>query len=50
MVEKAFELGDTRVDQILVPRPDIIAIAEMSNGDLYMAKSEIKVTIGGCGG
>jgi CBS domain containing-hemolysin-like protein len=27
LVDKAFELGDTRVDQILVPRPDIIAVA-----------------------
>lgn len=28
----------------------LIAIAEMSDGSLHMAKSEIKVTIGGCGG
>jgi sulfur-oxidizing protein SoxY len=34
----------------LAKTQNIIAIAEMSNGDLYMAKSEIKVTIGGCGG
>jgi CBS domain containing-hemolysin-like protein len=27
LVEKTFELGDTRVDQILVPRPDIVAVA-----------------------
>ena len=27
LVEKAFELGDTRVDEILVPRPDIVAVA-----------------------
>jgi sulfur-oxidizing protein SoxY len=29
---------------------NIVAVAEMSDGKLYMAKSEIKVTIGGCGG
>ena len=29
---------------------NIVAVAEMSNGALHMAKSEIKVTIGGCGG
>ena len=28
----------------------IIAIAEMSNGGLYTAAREVKVTIGGCGG
>jgi sulfur-oxidizing protein SoxY len=34
----------------LAKTQNIIAIAEMSNGELYMAKSEVKVTIGGCGG
>jgi len=29
---------------------NVIAVAEMSNGTVYMAKSEVKVTIGGCGG
>ena len=29
---------------------NIVAVAEMSNGDLYTARREIKVTIGGCGG
>ncbi|MDD9923324.1 MAG: thiosulfate oxidation carrier protein SoxY, partial [Boseongicola sp.] len=29
---------------------DIVAFAEMSNGDVFMAKTEVKVTIGGCGG
>lgn len=29
---------------------NVIAVAEMSNGDVYMAKNEVKVTIGGCGG
>jgi len=34
----------------LAKTQNVIAIAEMSNGELYMAKSEVKVTIGGCGG
>ncbi len=29
---------------------DIVAVAEMSDGSVYMAKTEVKVTIGGCGG
>lgn len=29
---------------------NIVAIAEMSNGSLFTAKQEVKVTIGGCGG
>jgi len=29
---------------------NIVAVAEMSDGSVYMAKSEVKVTIGGCGG
>jgi sulfur-oxidizing protein SoxY len=29
---------------------NIVALAEMSNGDVYTARREIKVTIGGCGG
>jgi len=28
----------------------IVAIAEMSNGAIYTARKEVKVTIGGCGG
>ena len=28
----------------------IVAVAEMSDGSVYMAKTEVKVTIGGCGG
>jgi len=28
----------------------VVAVAEMSNGDLYTASKEVKVTIGGCGG
>lgn len=29
---------------------NVICVAEMSNGTLHMAKAEVKVTIGGCGG
>jgi sulfur-oxidizing protein SoxY len=34
----------------LAQTENIICIAEMSNGNLYMAKANVKVTIGGCGG
>jgi sulfur-oxidizing protein SoxY len=34
----------------LAQTQNIICIAEMSNGDLYMTKANVKVTIGGCGG
>ena len=34
----------------LAETQDIICIAEMSNGKLHMAKANVKVTIGGCGG
>lgn len=34
----------------LAKTQNVIAVAEMSNGDLYTAKSPVKVTIGGCGG
>jgi sulfur-oxidizing protein SoxY len=29
---------------------NIVAVAEMSDGTLYTGKTEVKVTIGGCGG
>ena len=29
---------------------NVIAFAEMSNGEVYTARREVKVTIGGCGG
>lgn len=29
---------------------NIVAVAERSNGDFYVARREVKVTIGGCGG
>ena len=34
----------------LAQTQNVICIAEMSNGSLYSTKSEVKVTIGGCGG
>jgi sulfur-oxidizing protein SoxY len=34
----------------LAQTQNIVCIAEMSNGALHMAKTEVKVTIGGCGG
>ena len=34
----------------LAQTQNIVCIAEMSDGKLYMAKSNVKVTIGGCGG
>jgi len=34
----------------LAKTQNIVAVAEMSNGDLYKATKEVKVTIGGCGG
>lgn len=34
----------------LAQTQNIICIAEMSNGALFSAKAEVKVTIGGCGG
>lgn len=34
----------------LAKTQNVIAVAEMSNGKLYTTKSEVKVTIGGCGG
>ena len=34
----------------LLKTQNVIAVAEMSDGSVYMAKTEVKVTIGGCGG
>ncbi len=34
----------------LAQTQNIVCVAEMSNGALHMAKAEVKVTIGGCGG
>jgi sulfur-oxidizing protein SoxY len=29
---------------------DVVAVAQMSSGEVYAARKEVKVTIGGCGG
>jgi sulfur-oxidizing protein SoxY len=34
----------------LVSSQNIIAVAKMNDGSFHMAKKEVKVTIGGCGG
>ena len=34
----------------LAATQDIVCIAEMSDGKVHMARQEVKVTIGGCGG
>ncbi len=34
----------------LAKTQNVVAVAEMSDGKVYMAKKEVKVTIGGCGG
>lgn len=34
----------------LAQTQNIVAIAEMSDGSVYSARKEVKVTIGGCGG
>ncbi len=34
----------------LAQSQNIVALAEMSNGNLFIARKEVKVTIGGCGG
>lgn len=34
----------------LAQTQNIVCVAEMSNGSLHMAKANVKVTIGGCGG
>lgn len=34
----------------LAKTQNVLAIAELSDGKFYMAKTEVKVTIGGCGG
>ncbi|WP_137127207.1 thiosulfate oxidation carrier protein SoxY [Roseomonas sp. HF4] len=39
---------DTRIR--LGTTQDVVAIAEMSDGNLFMTRAEVKVTIGGCGG
>lgn len=34
----------------LAKTQNVVAVAEMSDGSVYTAKTEVKVTIGGCGG
>lgn len=34
----------------LLKTQDVVAVAEMSDGSVYMARRTVKVTIGGCGG
>jgi sulfur-oxidizing protein SoxY len=34
----------------LAQTQNVVCVAEMSNGALFMTKEEVKVTIGGCGG
>ena len=34
----------------LAKTQEIVAVAEMSNGEVYTVRKEVKVTIGGCGG
>lgn len=34
----------------LAATQDIVCVAEMSDGKVYVARQEVKVTIGGCGG
>lgn len=34
----------------LAKTQNVIAVAKMSNGDIYKASNNVKVTIGGCGG
>lgn len=40
--------ADTRIR--LGQTQDVVALAEMSDGSLFLARAEVKVTIGGCGG
>ena len=39
---------DTRIR--LGQTQEVVALAEMADGSLFMARAEVKVTIGGCGG
>lgn len=40
--------ADTRIR--LGQTQDVVAVAEMNDGKLFMTRAEVKVTIGGCGG
>jgi sulfur-oxidizing protein SoxY len=41
-------MASTRIR--LAQTQNLVVVAEMSNGSLFTAKTEVKVTIGGCGG
>jgi len=41
-------MADTRIR--LGMTQDVIAVAEMSDGRVFIGRAEVKVTIGGCGG
>ena len=43
-------LAKTSIRIRLAKTQSIIAVAEMSDGSIFQATSEVKVTIGGCGG
>lgn len=42
--------GSAATRMRLAQTQNIVCVAEMSNGSLHMAKANVKVTIGGCGG
>ena len=46
------ESGKARVStrMRMIKSQNIVAVAEMSDGSVYMGKKAVKVTIGGCGG
>ncbi len=44
------EMGVATIGTNLNETGDVRAVAEMSDGTLLMAKREVKVTVGGCGG
>ncbi len=46
------ESGRARVStrMRMIKSQNVIAVAEMSDGSVYMSKKAVKVTIGGCGG
>ena len=43
-------MGEDEVRIRLAQSQKVVAIAEMSSGELFTSAREVKVTIGGCGG
>lgn len=43
-------LAEASTRMRLAQTQNIVAVAEMSDGKVYMTQAEVKVTIGGCGG